>query len=304
VAAHTWPSLRTAHRSRCTRQPRPTRLPRARLLSSTRHSAVRFQSHHLAVLINLLERSASGAPIVNDPIDRAGTIGRSVIDSPPRTPRTTRARRKVGLRGAELTINCPLRRDSTAVAARINTSRSGSIREGSAGRQLVSDSAGAIHRTENGDRCQTPIPRSTDGTRPPQTSCTGLACCIDLPHDPGVAQLVEHRTVHPSGAGSSPAPGVQDTEGPRERAFVLGTSTSNRTVRDHRTARASLANTHAIEQHIPRGRSADMAELTPPTRDMIERALWPIRWVTPSWGASTCCSLWSKRMTISPRIGS
>jgi hypothetical protein len=51
-------------------------------------------------------------------------------------------------------------------------------------------------------------------------TCGGWVLAIHLGNDPGVAQLVEHRTVHPSGAGSSPAPGVQDTEGPRERAFV------------------------------------------------------------------------------------
>ena len=40
------------------------------------------------------------------------------------------------------------------------------------------------------------------------------------PLPPGVAQMAERRTVHPRGAGSSPAPGVQDTEGPPlRRAF-------------------------------------------------------------------------------------
>jgi hypothetical protein len=53
-----------------------------------------------------------------------------------------------------------------------------------------------------------------------RATCTRSERPIDLGYDPGVAQLVEHRTVHPSGAGSNPAPGAQDTEGPRERAFV------------------------------------------------------------------------------------
>jgi hypothetical protein len=44
---------------------------------------------------------------------------------------------------------------------------------------------------------------------------------------------------------SSPAPGVQDTEGPRKRAFVWVPQRANRTVREHRTARASLRNVRA-----------------------------------------------------------
>jgi hypothetical protein len=42
-------------------------------------------------------------------------------------------------------------------------------------------------------------------------------CRYTLLHDPGVAQLVEQPTVHRRGAGSIPAPGVQDARRPAAR---------------------------------------------------------------------------------------
>ena len=54
-----------------------------------------------------------------------------------------------------------------------------------------------------------------------RASCGRLPSSIDRGHDPGVAQLAERRTVHPTDAGSNPASGVQDMQRPaKRRAFV------------------------------------------------------------------------------------
>jgi hypothetical protein len=47
-----------------------------------------------------------------------------------------------------------------------------------------------------------------------RATCGQLGRCVHLGDDPGVAQLGEQRTVHSEDAGSNPASGVQDSEGP------------------------------------------------------------------------------------------